>query len=75
MPSQQQEKQQQLLWHQRYIRDVGASLSTSLQQKENLKDSSLQQSSSTEASLEQPQGMQRKKRHVGKKARNNSFLG
>ncbi|KAM7353749.1 uncharacterized protein ACRADG_005699 [Cochliomyia hominivorax] len=53
--------QQKQLWHQRYIRDVGASLSASLlhqqqqQQQENLKDS-LQQSSSTEVSLEQPQG-------------------
>ncbi|KNC25410.1 hypothetical protein FF38_07621 [Lucilia cuprina] len=56
MPTQQQQQKQQL-WHHRYIRDVGASLSASLQQQqqENLKDS-LQQSSSTEVSLEQPQG-------------------
>ncbi|XP_065357661.1 uncharacterized protein LOC135951854 isoform X2 [Calliphora vicina] len=58
-----QQVQQQQLWHQRYIRDVGASLSASLhqqqqQQKENLKDS-LQQSSSTEVSLEQPQDCQK----------------
>lgn len=57
-----QHLQQPQLWHQRYIRDVGATLSASLQQQqqqENLKDS-LQQSSSTEVSLEQPQGMCKK---------------
>lgn len=51
------QQQQQQFWHQRYIRDVGASKSASLQQQQqenHLKDSS------TEVSLEQPQGRQAK---------------
>lgn len=55
--TQHQQQQRQQLWHQRYKRNVGLAMQQpQQQQKENLKDI-LQQSSSTEVSLEQPQGM------------------